>query len=298
MEMLQEDLVGSDRVDRDFLYTGIPEEMIRKFLENHKRSGATEELKEFEKILQDSPENLIEALSNFNPTTFNGYLNLLQASVVVFLTQNPSVFCSMKIAQLRCHLCRIMVSDWVDNPVQVHLAVEKILEGLRSVHNTDLLNVAHICWQLCGINDFLFIVALSLAWEAFEQFLDKDRMPAEEIYRPQHLSVLIERLQGINMVDYQTDLLKFFVLLKIVSLILRLMLPRVPPRKFSILYAKEMKVVSMEKLRELNDWCHKAQKILRIPGSPTIEKIKIREVMEFEIFTALDQQLEQQSPLL
>uniref|UniRef100_A0A1B0DQT6 Uncharacterized protein n=1 Tax=Phlebotomus papatasi TaxID=29031 RepID=A0A1B0DQT6_PHLPP len=295
-------LPDDDKVAEDFLYSGIKLEEVKQIVFNFEEKSETEavvkELKEIQQLLKDSPNltKVLDKLCDFRPCSLAGYLGLLQISTLLILVKEPPISVSLKISQLRGHLCSIPTSDWHDCPIKVHMTVETILSGLRSINNRDPLNLYHISRELWCVNDFLYFVSLTLAWVAFQDALRGMPIPTKEIHRPHNLNYMLQQLQTLDVSDYRNNLMKIYILLKIVALILHMTLTKVSSRAIPFAYRKEVGEASPEKLKELFDWFKCTQKSLRINDCENMAKMKIRELLEFEIFTILNHELIQ-SPL-
>lgn len=155
------------------------------------------------------------------------------------------------------------------------MTVETILSGLRSINNRDPLNIYHIARELWCVNDFLYFVSLTLAWVAFQDALRGMPIPTNEIHRPHNLNHMLQQLQTLDVSDYRKNLMKIYILLKIVALILHMTLTKVPSRAIPFVYRKEVGEASPEKLKELFEWFKCTQKSLRINDCENMAKMKV-----------------------
>lgn len=118
-------LPDDDKVAEDFLYSGIKLEEVKQIAFNFEEKSETEavvkELKEIQQLLKDSPNlsKVLDKLCDFRPNSLAGYLGLIQISALLTLLKESPISVSLKIAQLRGHLCSIPTSDWHDCPIKV-----------------------------------------------------------------------------------------------------------------------------------------------------------------------------------
>lgn len=123
------DFWEEDKNAQDFIFSGISVEIIKEIRVNVQKDKNAEsnivaaELKDFEKLFdennQQNLEKLVENLCTFNPKTFGGYLALLQTFSVLVILKNPSISFSLKIAQLKGHICGIPSDEWIEEPIKV-----------------------------------------------------------------------------------------------------------------------------------------------------------------------------------
>ncbi|XP_055681705.1 uncharacterized protein LOC129789091 [Lutzomyia longipalpis] len=299
---------GDCKTPRDFIYSGVHVNTIKDIqfdVAKGNESGlVAEELREFQELLDMMPliqqdhknlEKLIDNLCTINPKSFGGYLAMVQMFSVITIVKDPSISYSMKIAQLRGHICGIPTDDWIEDPIMIHIAVKRILISLRSVDSKDPLNVYHIVQQMWFINDFNYYVALSLSWVAFHSAMGSETVNEKEIYRPHDVDYLLKQLQGLRLNNFKDDLFNFFILIKSVALILNMTLSRAPWRTIPFCYSNVLGKVKVDRLEMLMKWTKEAQHVLRINMCENSEQMKIREVLDFEICTILNKKLDEAS---
>ncbi|GAB0096630.1 hypothetical protein DMENIID0001_121600 [Sergentomyia squamirostris] len=282
------------KLPEEFIYSGITVEDVKKMqiLKPNKKEkqNVKKELTAFQNILsghRDSGKDfecLVDDLCDFRPETLGGYTTLIQLTSGILLIKNPAISLSLKIAQLRSHVCNIPTTnsdEWHENPVYIHAMAKAILQSLDT---RDPLNLYHICRELWCINDFLFYVSLSLAWEAF--YIHTESTDRETLHRPRDLDHLLGQLEKLTVEEFKEDLLKLFVCLKIVALIFHMTLKRTASRKIPFCFTHQLEYTP-QLTEKLLEWFQSTQQILRINSCENPEQMRIRELLEYEIVSIL-----------